>query len=385
MQPRTAAPRGHLSDDQVKELVECDSLEVAAGLELLDLNDELVKTAGTNGDISNHLLDGIVQCANFADIHRTLRVSITTAVEWGSQRLRPYMVLTDKRSGVTARFNLGVYLPETPARNVGATPPTYVVEAYDKLVLLRRSLGRGYAATAGTLVLQLVADLIGEVGETKIRLDPSGVTATLPVDMVRPIDNTVTRLSIVNDLLASIGYRGLWVDWDGYYRSEPHQPPATSSPEWSYDVESESTTVEERLETQDLFDVPNVWVFVNTARAAASAPSEGDGLYTVTNPSNGPTSIDSRGGDPNGRRPTVVPLQAADQASLVVQGDRIAANDQQTTGVIEMSTGTNPLHWHFDVGTLADPDLPPSPRKCVWGRWALPLRGERMTHEMRTA
>lgn len=374
MQTANAAPRDDLTADEVWSVITCESVTVTPGLELWDVDEE------ESEDISDDLVGGTVARANFADVHGTCRLDVSRALEWGSARLAPYVVLTDNLTGARARFNLGVYLPETPDTPAGEDPVTYTVEGYDKLTVLRTPIGRAWSALAGSDYLTAIAELIEEAGESKYLLDPTS-TKTLPVDYVAPLDDAITYLSVINDLLAAIGYRGLWVDWDGYYRSEPYVSPTSRDASYTYDAESPTTILGlDRVEVTDLHDIPNRWVFVNTSRDPTSAAVEGDGVYTVVNQSNGPTSIDARGRE----KSKVIPVDAADQEALVVYGDRVAQNAQQSAAVITLTTEPSPLHWHMDVVALADPALPPSPRKCLVGRWTLPLTGGQMTHEWRT-
>jgi len=180
-------------------------------------------------------------------------------------------------------------------------------------------------------------------------------------------------LGIINDLLEAIGYRSLWVGPDGYYRSEPYVAPADRGAEWTYSADSATTTVaEDRTSSADYFDTANRWIFVRDDPAASTFPTEGDGIYTVTNQSDGPTSIDQRGRT----IPTVVPLDAASQPALVSQGDRIVATSKRLDRRLSLSVGVNPLHSHFDVVTIIDAQLGLSGAKYVVTDWSMPLTGE---------
>ena len=373
MQPALEPPRDELTEAEVASAIEADKVEVTPGLELLDTDDNLVE------DISGDLLTGAVSRQNYADIHGTCRLSISRQLEWGRQRLRPYMIV--EGDGVSARFNLGVFLPSTPTRTVGESPETYEVEGYDKLSILQTPIGRGWRISDGTSYLTAVRDLIDDAGETKVKLDPTS-TATLPYDRAFPLDENTTYLSAINELLAAVNYRGLWVDWDGYFRSEPYIAPASRAPEWTYDSDDERTIVGEfRSEETDLFDVPNVWVFyITTALPGGALPVEGNGIYTVTNQSDGPASIDGRGGQAKRR---VMGLDVPNHAALVARGDAIVAQDKQPTSKITLTTGPMPLVWHFDVALLRDEALPPSPRKLLSQGWTLPLDGSDMSQEFK--
>ena len=75
-------------------------------------------------------------------------------------------------------------------------------------------------------------------------------------------------------------------------------------------------------------------------------PSEGDGLYTVTNQSDGITSVDSRGR-------TITRIEnirtAYSQTELEIIGDRQVVGDQRVRTSVSMSSGPNPFHFHYEV------------------------------------
>lgn len=410
MQLANAAPRDDLTAAQVSSLIEAENLQVSAGLELLDADENLIE------DISADLVGGTVDRGNYRSIHGTCRLRISRELAWGSQRVKPYLVLTGPQQPTTealtvvgdvltvggepltvdiadttvrARFNLGVFLLSTPERRAGETPATYDVDGYDKLEILAHPHGTTFSAAAGAAYLTLVADLIAAAGESKVLLDQSAAATVLPTARVWPLvrqsdddgaTEGATTLQIINALLESVGYRSLWVDQDGFYRSEPYRSPAERGAEWTYSADSATTTVaEDRTASADYFATPNRWVFVRNDPAAASFPAEGDGIYTVVNQSDGLTSVDARG-----RTITrVVPLDASSQASLVKQGDRIVENDKRLDDWLALSVSLNPLHGHFDVVSVTDAQLGLTGAKYVVTDWSLPLDGSDMTLDLK--
>lgn len=397
--------RDDLTAAQVTALIEAENLEVTAGLELYDADETFIE------DISDDLVGGTVDRGNYRTIHGTCRLLISRELQWGSQRVKPYLILTASEqiddtwnSGtwndgnwnggtqLRARFDLGVFLLSTPERRAGETPATFDVDGYDKLEILAHPHGTSYEAAEGDAYLTLVEDLITGAGESKILLDQTAAATTLPTTRVWPLldrssegqgqegGGSPTTLNIVNDLLAAVGYRALWVDQDGYYRSEPYQAPADRGAEWTYSADSDTTTVaEDRMAGADYFATPNRWVFVNDDPAATTFPTEGDGIYTTLNQSDGPTSIDERG-----RTITrVVPLAAASQTDLVTQGDAIVATDKRLDQRLTLSVSPNPLHLHFDVVAVTDAQLGLTAKKYLVTDWSLPLDGGDQSLEMK--
>lgn len=372
MQLLTGAPRGAYTDAQIVGLLVAENLTVGAGCELLDASDVVV------ADISDDLVDGTVRRECLAAVHGTCELTLTRALAWGRDRVRPYMVLSgDTGLGyVEARFNLGVYVMTSPER-VLRSDATISVNGFDKLHLLQALVGDSYSVPAGASYLDAVRAAILAAGAgALVLLDASAADKTLPAAMSWPLssESQASWLSIVNDLLAAIGYRGIWADQDGYFRSEPYRDPRTRPLEWRFNVDDARTTIvgEQRTLTQDTWGVPNYWRFLR--RDLTTAGVEGQGQYTVTNDSDGPTSLQALG-----RRVARVEfLDAADQASLIVQGDAIVATDRRVSAVLALTSGPLPIAGHFDVAAYTDGQTPNLTRLQARS-WELPLSGADMS------
>jgi hypothetical protein len=369
VQRLTAAPRADLSEDAVADLLNADALTVSAGLELLDLNDRVVE------DLSNVLVDGTVKRENAGTVHGSCSLTIERELAWGRDRVRPFLTLSDGER--SARFNLGVYVLTTPEQKLDPLA-TWAVDGFDKMNLLQGAVGDTYTVAAGANVLGAVRAAIAAAGAgANVLLDPAAAAKTLASAMVWPLveTNAATWLGIVNDLLAAVGYRGLWVDENGTYRSEPYVEPSARPIEWRFNVDDPRTTLvaEDRSVAQDVWNVPNVWRFVR--RGLDVAPVEGAGFYTVRNNSDGLSSIASVGREVW----SVVWLDAVDQAALVTQGVSQVNTDKAVTAVVTMKTAPLPIAGHYDVATLADAKLAPAPVKLQARSWELPLSGADMS------
>lgn len=368
MQNLTEAPRDALTAAQVTALLTGPWVQVTGGLELLDTSDVLID------DISDDLDSGSVSRNMYAAVHGTCSLKLARELQWGRDRVRPYLTLS--AGGVEARFNLGVFVLTTPKRNVEESPETFDVTGYDKLHLLQGPIGDTYTVPAGTSYLTAVATVIAAAGAgTNVNLDGTASAKTLPADMVWPLSETeqASYLKVANDLLAAIGYRGLWADQNGTYRSEPYLAPAQRAVEWAFDLDDARTNIvgEQRTVTSDVWGVPNWWRFIQ--RSLETAPSEGAGQYTVTNASSGLSSYASLGRYVR----KVVYLDAADQAALVSQGNRIVAEDQQVLTTVALTTGPFPIAGHFDVATYSDRAY--GVQKVQAREWQMSLLGEDMS------
>ena len=350
----------------VVDLVEAPVVQVGAGLDLLDSSGVWV------ADISADLTAaGSVIARNMANkIHGTAKLTISRELAWGRDRVRPWVELSADGQ-TTTRWNMGVYAMTTPQRNAGETPATYSVDGYDLLTILDTPYGSTYSAAAGSVPLTLIATLLTAAGITNA-IDQAAIAEVLPTGslVVYPIAQENTTLKIINDLLARVGYGPLWMDRDGRARSAPLVARSSVSPMWAYSTSSATTSVgDQRTGTADFFAAANRLVFINDDPGRGT-PVEGNGFYTVTNPADGPTSIDGRG-----RSITkVVKLQAVTQAALMVQADQIVAADKRMASAVAVNVGPNPEHWHEDTVTFADADLGVSGLFAVT-EWSFDLGG----------
>lgn len=378
MQGLTAPPREVLTVAQVRALLLSEALQVSAGAELLSANLMPVR------DLSDDLLGGAIDWNLRANIHGTCDLTLSAALTWGVDLVRPYMTLSD--AAVTARFNLGVYALTTPERTVGADPVIYAVQGFNRIYLLDREVGADLVLVAGTTYRAALLDVFGQAGLSGVSIDGSAADSTLPATRTWPLvatstdpDQTkapVTWLRVVNDLLSAINFRGVWADENGQFRCSAYKAPAQRPSEFEFDADSGLTIVgAARTVVEDVWRTPNRWVFRQTNRAVgAPAPTEGDGIYTVVNQSDGATSIDARGLTWT----SVVDYEAATHATLVSLGDRRVASDRRVTQQLKVTTGPLPVAGHADVFTYRDLALG-ADRKVQAVSWRMDLLGADMS------
>jgi hypothetical protein len=363
MQPHVDTPRSALTSAQVVQLLQNeDVITLTGGLEIVDINLDLVE------DISDSLAGGNVERNSYNTLHGTARLSITRTVDWGGDLLRPYIIISG--GGVTARFNLGVYHPSTPDWPLGESPPTYDVEGYDILLRLNQPVGDAYSIAAGETYLTKVETILSARGYTKYAIDQSAAAKTAPTSRTWAFDDTLTWLTVVNDMLASVGYAGVWSDWDGRLRLDQYVNPVDRSSEWTYTDEQATTMLgTNRTVSRDYFGAPNRWVIYRSNQVDGEAPVEGDGIYTYVNQAVGDTSVDARRGlvitKPVG-------VDAADQSSLIARGNELINADMMIPTLYNVEVSPNPLHWHFDRLLLMDSaSIPAADVMCT--QWSLPL------------
>lgn len=370
MQLPTAYPRDGLTVADVVYLIQdAPAVSYGRGCDLIDMNLSLQR------ELAGDFRGGSVSRSAYADLHGSAQLAFATELDWGSAIVRPYFTISAE--GVTARFNEGAYFVSIPARDMEEDPPTFEVQGFDILSALNDRVGESYAVDAGVAYLTAVETILTERGYTQYVIDQESATAVLPSPRTWPIDDNRTWLHICNDLLGAVGYLGMWSDWDGRLRCGPYQQPRDRAAEWYYDTGAQTSMLSRSRRLQDdFYDAPNRWVAVRSNNIDGPAPVLGDGVFEYVNDSDGPTSVAARGREITAE---IMRLDVADQASLERAAMSKIDADIRRKSSIELSTGPNPLHWHFDRLHVNDPGLGAHLEILSTG-WTLPLDGGDMQH-----
>jgi hypothetical protein len=356
------------------------AVEVTAGCDLL--NPDL----SFREDISDDLADGHITWTLHATVHRAARLELTRPLRWGVDLVRPNMTVTDRLSGLSSRWNVGVFALTTPERTVGETPETYDVSGFDRLHLLQRQVGADYTVAAGVTYRQALLDTFTAAGLSGVLIDGAAADNTLPVARSWPLvgdrvadpdqtDTPVTWVRVVNDLQRAWNGRGVYADENGRFRCEAYQAPDVRPTEHTFDADSSVTILgEDRTLSEDVWGTPNRWVF---RRTNGGTGVEGDGIHTIVNQSDGPTSIDAR----VLTWTSVVDYEAASQAVLVALGNRRVAADRRLTSRLKVTTGPWPCAGHGDIYAYSDLALGSGTRKVQATRWSFDLSGSDVEFE----
>lgn len=377
MQQLTAPPRDSLTADQVMWLlVGCANPHYDRGLDLLDSSLNVV------ADLTEWFQGGTVTHTANAIVHGTCSLVLAgdaRAIDYGTQLLRPYMTISDDpiAPSVTAKFYAGVFRPSRPSVDNTTSPGTLTITGADRLALLNRPVGDAYTLAAGTGYLDGVEQIWSDAGldPATLLLDGSARGTVLPTakswpqlvdtsstdaappDAVAGQSNATTWLQMINDLLEAVGYRGIYCTENGFGKSEPYTPASQRAVEFVFDFDDLTTTIiaPDRSDATDQSSIVNVWIFQQQNLVDGSGksiePVEGAGQYTVRNQSTGPTSIDAQGGI---EWISIIPVDAADQASLEASGDQTVAAALAATRTFTVNTRPFPVALHRDVYTYAD-------------------------------
>lgn len=358
----------------VNQLIKLNpSMLIGGGMELID------RDLNVLADMSDDLGDCNVSRSFYATLHGSASFQITKQLAWGSALVRPYFLLGG--SGLTAmRFNMGAYFTNTPDHVTGMSPTTYSVEGYDILDALDTDVGDSYAVQLGTDYLAAIETILINQGYSQYSIDSSRSGTTLPESRGWAMaageeGGSATWLGIVNDLLAAIGYRGIYSDWDGRLICEPYSSPSERTAEWRYDDGQYTSELgPQQTVRHDFYKTPNKWVGVRSNMPEGTSPTDGDGIYVFQNETNGETSVEARGRV----IPIRIDIEAADQAALISRVMERVEADSNVGTTIEAETTANPLHWHGDILDVETTEL--GQLKLLSTQWTLSFNGSGMSH-----
>lgn len=352
MQPINDGPRYGLDPAQIRDLIQgAPSITVEYGCEWLNNNLALVD------DVTGYMTAGSTISSDcFSTIHRTCSLLFDSDVpfDYVTDFVKPYMVLTNNDTDFSARFNLGVYTLQTPEFDNSTDPTILTFSGYDLLCYLGQPIGDTFEMAIGVDPVDTAAGLIGvAVPNAVVEYESSGQVTTKVYTWPFSDQYNYTYLDVVNALLKMSGYSPVWVDWDGNFQLHAFVDPNTADIEWSFDVlDADNIVGEQRHSTQDFFDVPNWWRFVQNN--LASAPVEGTNMVTYTD-----TQAQNPGSYTNRGR-YIKKIEFVDATSfdaLFTQALATIVNDLMPSETFTVSTSPFPLAWHKDIFSYHDPNI----------------------------
>lgn len=377
MQPYNDGPRAAYTLTQVAYLIEqAAELVVTPGLELLtglDLN--------LSADISDIMLAGSVSRDCYAMIHGSATFTLDQPLDWGSSLVRPYMTLTGQTSPTSAlttmKFYQGVFFTDSPSTDTGQMPYTHDVTGYDILSILDDAVGDDLTIDVGVDPLDQVEEILTSRGVRVYSIDRDAAGSLITSPIVYAMSDNVTWLTVVNDLLAYVGYQGIWTDWNGVFRAQVYHTPADRGSEWLLTADIADTLITQRRKiSKDFYNAPNRWVFYRSNNTDSTQPTDGAGRFEYVNQYVGETSVEARGGRILSK---VVGVDAVDQNALVSRAQITIDADTQIPTAFEVEIAPLPLAWHFDKYTVNDPALGPL-QDVLGSKWALNLDGADSAH-----
>lgn len=259
-------------------------------VDLLDQHDQLKGTLDgvTGGHVeinTNRAVYGQGDLVIDASPSDPVEGALTVAdIDWASDRVRVWWEV----EGVEP-WPLATMLLDRAVRQESATGTRWRVDLLDKLTVFAQEEMGTISYPSGAHPTDIVAALIAGAGESAIMLTASDEALTTGLTWVS--DDRPTRLRIINDLLAAIGYRGVYADGLGQYIIEPYAPPQDRSPVWTFQEGEWAIHSPSWTRTQDGHDV------INRLRCLSQASGDETALEVVVTNDNphSPYSTVSRG------------------------------------------------------------------------------------------
>lgn len=173
--------------------------------------------------------------------------------QWYAYRIRPSLIINSKKSP------LGVYVVRPSQTTTSATSSVLTLDLYDRTFIpASDAVDDTFSIPAGVVVTDAVREILASTGETNVAITSD--STRLPAGLVW--EPGTSKLTIINDLLASVGYSALWCDFTGAYRVAPYIPPSARPIAHTFSEDSTSIHSPESMRKQDAL-IPNKIVCIS--------------------------------------------------------------------------------------------------------------------------
>lgn len=148
----------------------------------------------------------------------------------------------------------GVWLLSSPALSATDLHVGWQVGCSTKMLIIDEDgLIDAVTYPAGTPVIQSVVDLIQSTGETRIATTDTDATLSTPMSF----DAGESKLTVINKLLETIAYWGLYVDNSGVFQVQPWVAPKDRQPTWVFEHGPKNLARADYTREQNLAGIPN--------------------------------------------------------------------------------------------------------------------------------
>jgi hypothetical protein len=188
---------------------------------------------------------------------------------WNQIFVQPWYTATFP-DGSVETWPMGVFVPTTPGKKHSDDTIECDVDLFDKLVILDQdAFEDAYSVVAGTVVTDLVSTIISEATSVSSFISIDQSAETVRTDMVW--EPGTSKLTVVNDLLASINYFSLWVEGYGVFRSSAYVAPGVRPTSWVFADDQDSIYLPNFTDDDDTFDTPNKFIVVSQSNGEVPA------------------------------------------------------------------------------------------------------------------
>jgi hypothetical protein len=202
---------------------------------------------------------------------------------WMHARVRPVLLI----DGVPEE-PLGVFVPAAPVEQWDGGGGRQEIELLDRTSIISQDyVDTTYTVTKGTNVISAVRKLIASTGERVGALTAS--TEVTNSDMTWGAGTN--KLTIINELLESAGFFGLWADGNGQFRAEEYQPPKNRAVRYELLDNEHSIYIPTLSIDRDIYAIPNKVIMT----AQGEGESEGWTVVATNENEASPFSYQRRG------------------------------------------------------------------------------------------
>ena len=331
-------------------------------------------------DIKIGELDGItranVSYGDFRRIKRSATFSLNdyeqNEIDFMSNSIQPWFVLHMPQGGVV-EYPLGIFHLQSPERDVSKKISTRNIGAYDKLIIIERDkFTSRFLVAKGETYVGAVTRILSTSNIVKMNIPDNGVLVTS--DREFPI-GTKKHLAC-NELLKAINYNTLWVDTDGFMRSEPYLEPANRDVAHVYSSVKDSIVAPVLRERLDIAERHNIFVRV---ALNLDDPHELVSVFENSDPFS-PISTFNTMRSVNYDEVQDISSQEALDAFVY----RLAVESTTAFTHLNFKTVLMPTHGSGDILLCDFPELWETPLRFTETSWEMPLEHDGlMTHDAR--
>lgn len=331
-------------------------------------------------DIKIGELDGITGSVSYGEF-RSIKRSATFEldeylqrnIDFMSDQIQPFFIL-HMPDGGTVEWPLGIFLLESPAREISGRIKKRSIGAYDKTIIIKEDkFTERHFIAAGSSYVAAVEKILSTAGIVKMDITPCDIA--LAADKEFPV-GTVKK-DAINELLESINYNSIRVDELGSFKAEPYIPPDLRPVTQVYSSDRDSILHPQFSESLDIAGRANVFT-----RVAVNLEAQTELVSTYVNDSVlSPISTVNRG-----RR--IVDYEEIENIATKEVLDnfvkRIAIENTSAYSHLTFETALMPTHGSMDTLYLNIPEVFAAPAKFSETSWEMDLKYDGvMKHEAR--
>lgn len=266
-------------------------------------------------------------------------------LDWNQVLLRVWYLLKDT-DGEEYGWPIGTYIPASPVTTYVDGGQEISIELYDKLLILDDSkVSTTWSIDKGEPIMPAIGELIRGASDYHVSITGDDTDEVARSSTVW--EPGTPRLTIINDLLDSIGFFALWCDGMGTYRADRNTAASSRPISFEFRDDQDSIYSADFTHDRDGFDVPNQVV------GMVEGDDEEEGLIATAED----TDPDSPWSRPTRGRWVTRVLEDTDATSQQVLTDRVerALKDGQQVGSkFEIEHDLVPIDLNNAVGFRRD-------------------------------